>query len=143
MKRLEGTTVQKFKVEAGEYKIEIERGAPAPVAAPAAPGAPAAPAAPLPFDSEQTERPPRPTSGTRSSRRSSARSTAPRSRARRRSSRRATSSTRARRSAIVEAMKLMNEVKADRSGTIAQFAATDGDWVEFEQPLVYLEPAED
>ena len=43
---------------------------------------------------------------------------------------------------IVEAMKLMNEVKADRGGTIAHFAATDGDWVEFEQPLVYLEPAE-
>ena len=42
---------------------------------------------------------------------------------------------------IVEAMKLMNEVKADRGGTIAHFAATDGDWVEFEQPLVYLEPA--
>jgi acetyl-CoA carboxylase biotin carboxyl carrier protein len=44
---------------------------------------------------------------------------------------------------IVEAMKLMNEVKADRGGTIAAFAATDGDWVEFEQPLVYLEPAEE
>ncbi len=39
-------------------------------------------------------------------------------------------------------MKLMNEVKADRGGTVAHFAATDGDWVEFEQPLVYLEPAE-
>ena len=48
VKRLEGTTVQTFKVEAGEYKIEIERGAPAPVAAPAAPRAPAAPAAPMP-----------------------------------------------------------------------------------------------
>ena len=92
VKRLEGTTVQKFKVEAGEYKIEIERGAPAPVAAPAAPGAPAAPAAPMPAAADDGA-PPRPTSGTRSSRRSSARSTAPRSRARRRSSRRATSST--------------------------------------------------
>jgi acetyl-CoA carboxylase biotin carboxyl carrier protein len=142
VKRLEGTTVQKFKVEAGEYKIEIERGAPAMVAAaPAAPAAAPAPAAP--FDSEldgasaapdlghpilaplvgtfyrapQPGAPPFVEEGDVVDEGQTV--------------------------GIVEAMKLMNEVKADRGGKITQFAATDGDWVEFEQPLVYLEPAEE
>ncbi|MBA2360047.1 MAG: acetyl-CoA carboxylase biotin carboxyl carrier protein subunit, partial [Actinobacteria bacterium] len=44
---------------------------------------------------------------------------------------------------IVEAMKLMNEVKADRSGKVAEFAAAEGEWVEFEQVLVYLDPADE
>jgi acetyl-CoA carboxylase biotin carboxyl carrier protein len=137
VKRLEGTTVQKFKVEAGEYKIEIERGAPAMVAA--APAAPAAAAAPLPgaddggapapdlghailaplvgtfYRSPQPGAPPFFEEGDAVDEGQTV--------------------------GIVEAMKLMNEVKADRSGTIVQFVATDGDWVEFEQPLVYLEPA--
>ena len=38
VKRLEGSSVQRFAVAAGDYKIEIERGAPAPVVV-AAPGA--------------------------------------------------------------------------------------------------------
>ena len=45
--------------------------------------------------------------------------------------------------AILEAMKLMNQVKADRAGKIAEIIAKDGDWVEFEQVLMYLEPAGD
>jgi acetyl-CoA carboxylase biotin carboxyl carrier protein len=44
--------------------------------------------------------------------------------------------------AIVEAMKLMNQVKADRPGRVAEITATDGDWVEFEQVLMRLEPLE-
>jgi len=44
--------------------------------------------------------------------------------------------------AIVEAMKLMNQVKADQAGKVAQIMCTDGDWVEFEQPIMYLEPVE-
>jgi acetyl-CoA carboxylase biotin carboxyl carrier protein len=141
VKRLEGTTVQKFKVEAGEYKIEIERGAPALVAAPpAAPAAPGAPAAPMPpaaddgaavldtrhaivaplvgtfYRAQQPGAPPFVEEGDVVDEGQTV--------------------------GIVEAMKLMNEVKADRSGTVAEFVATDGDWVEFEQPLVYLEPAE-
>src|SRR3979411_1576057 len=43
IRRLEGSTVQRFAVAAGEYKIEIERGAPAPVGPP-----PAAAEAPAP-----------------------------------------------------------------------------------------------
>lgn len=45
--------------------------------------------------------------------------------------------------AIVEAMKLMNPVSADRSGRVVEILATDGEWVEFEQVLMYLEPIGD
>ncbi len=43
---------------------------------------------------------------------------------------------------IVEAMKLMNQVTADEGGRVAEIVATDGDWVEFEQVLMYLEDVE-
>ncbi len=42
--------------------------------------------------------------------------------------------------AIVEAMKLMNQVVADQGGRVAEILVKDGDWVEFEQVLMYLEP---
>ena len=45
VKRLEGSTVRGFSVQAGETKIEIERGPPAGVAVGAAPRPPAGPAA--------------------------------------------------------------------------------------------------
>ena len=35
--------------------------------------------------------------------------------------------------AIVEAMKLMNQVSADQAGQVAEILVADGDWVEFEQ----------
>ena len=43
---------------------------------------------------------------------------------------------------IVEAMKLMNQVNADIGGRVAEIVAGDGEWVEFEQVLMYLEPAD-
>jgi acetyl-CoA carboxylase biotin carboxyl carrier protein len=43
---------------------------------------------------------------------------------------------------IVEAMKMMNEVTATESGKVAELAVKDGEAVEFEQVLMYLEPAE-
>ena len=43
---------------------------------------------------------------------------------------------------IVEAMKMMNEVVAAESGKVAEIAAENGEWVEFEQVLMYLEPTE-
>jgi biotin carboxyl carrier protein len=43
---------------------------------------------------------------------------------------------------IVEAMKMMNEVAAGESGKVAEIAVENGEWVEFEQVLMYLEPAE-
>ncbi|MDO3705263.1 acetyl-CoA carboxylase biotin carboxyl carrier protein [Micromonospora sp. C28SCA-DRY-2] len=42
---------------------------------------------------------------------------------------------------IVEAMKLMNEVTADRAGRVVELLAEDGQPVEYDQPLVALEPA--
>ncbi|MEV4657284.1 biotin/lipoyl-containing protein [Micromonospora sp. NPDC049301] len=43
--------------------------------------------------------------------------------------------------AIVEAMKLMNEVAADRAGRVAAILVEDGQPVEYDQPLVELDPA--
>jgi acetyl-CoA carboxylase biotin carboxyl carrier protein len=42
--------------------------------------------------------------------------------------------------AIVEAMKIMNRVQADRAGRVAEIVAVDGNMVEFGQDLMYLEP---
>ncbi len=41
---------------------------------------------------------------------------------------------------IVEAMKLMNEVAAGEAGKVAEIVASNGEPVEFEQVLMYLEP---
>jgi acetyl-CoA carboxylase biotin carboxyl carrier protein len=43
---------------------------------------------------------------------------------------------------IVEAMKLMNQVHADRGGRVVEISAGDGEWVEFEQALMFLDPDE-
>jgi acetyl-CoA carboxylase biotin carboxyl carrier protein len=159
VRRLEGSTVQRFAVAAGEYKIEIERGAPVaaasapappdagpalpsgqPVATGAGPGLGVAPGARMAsgvFTLEPTgpERTPvlAPLVGTfyRSAKPGEkpfvdlgdtvdAGQTV----------------------CIVEAMKMMNEVVAAESGKVAEIAAENGEWVEFEQVLMYLEPAE-
>ena len=36
---------------------------------------------------------------------------------------------------IIEAMKMMNQIEADKSGTIGAILAEDGEPVEFDQPL--------
>ena len=36
---------------------------------------------------------------------------------------------------IVEAMKMMNQIEADKAGTIGAILATNGEPVEFDQPL--------
>ena len=40
---------------------------------------------------------------------------------------------------VIEAMKLMNEIKAEVRGKIAEILVNNGDPVEFGQPLFYLE----
>ena len=40
---------------------------------------------------------------------------------------------------IIEAMKIMNEIEADKSGTITQVLAENGQAVEFGQPLFVIE----
>jgi acetyl-CoA carboxylase biotin carboxyl carrier protein len=42
---------------------------------------------------------------------------------------------------IVEAMKLMNEIESDQTGTVAEILAQDAQPVEFGQQLFLLEPA--
>jgi len=44
---------------------------------------------------------------------------------------------------IVEAMKLMNQVQADVKGTVSEILVEDGQWVEFEQVLIYLDVESD
>lgn len=39
---------------------------------------------------------------------------------------------------IIEAMKIMNEVTADKSGTVCEILVDNGDVVEFDQPLFKL-----
>ena len=40
---------------------------------------------------------------------------------------------------VVEAMKLFNEVRADREGELKEFLVQDGEFVEFHQPLMRIE----
>jgi acetyl-CoA carboxylase biotin carboxyl carrier protein len=157
IKRLEGSTVQRFAVAAGDYKIEIERGSP-----PAAQGALAASPAPLPTgpvatgagpgmsiapgarmasgvftigDLEADNRVPvlAPLVGTfYSAAQPGAKpfvevgsSVEP-----------------GQAVCIVEAMKMMNEVAAGEGGKVAEIVVENGEWVEFEQVLMYLEPGD-
>ena len=39
---------------------------------------------------------------------------------------------------IIEAMKMMNQIEADRSGTVEAILVEDGEPVEFDQPLVTI-----
>ena len=135
IKRLEGSTVQRFSVEAGGTRIEIERGTP-PASSRPRHSAPA-PAAARPSDDEGGREADgghpimAPLVGTfyRAAQPGAdpfvevgdvveAGQTV----------------------AIVEAMKLMNQVTAEQAGKVAEIVAKDGDWVEFEQVLMYLEP---
>ena len=139
IKHLESTTVQRLAVEAGEYKIEIERGGMTAgefvVAAPALGGGAGAPAtaaaevvpdnrtaimSPLVgtfYRSPQPGAPPYIEVGNTVDKGQTV--------------------------AIVEAMKILNQVEADRPGRVVEVLAKDGDWVEFQQVLMYLEPVEE
>lgn len=39
---------------------------------------------------------------------------------------------------IVEAMKMMNQIEADKSGTIAEILVENGQPVEFDQPMIII-----
>jgi acetyl-CoA carboxylase biotin carboxyl carrier protein len=157
IKRLEGSTVQRFAVAAGDYKIEIERGSPAaapappggagapppppsgPVATGAGPGLSIAPGARMASgvfsigDLEADNRVPvlAPLVGTFYS------SAQPGAKA---FVEVGTNVEPGETVCIVEAMKMMNEVAAGEGGTVAEILVENGDWVEFEQVLMYLEP---
>jgi acetyl-CoA carboxylase biotin carboxyl carrier protein len=138
IKRLEGSTVQRFSVEAGEYKIEIERGAAVRVVEGSSGGGPSTlevtgdgGAAAVPDDRHPILAPlvgtfyrsPQPGAKPFVEEGDTVDAGQP--------------------VAIVEAMKLMNQVAADRAGKVAAIVVQDGEWVEFEQVLIYLEPADE
>ena len=148
VRKLEGTSVQRFSVAAGNCKIEIERGSPAPAVS--ADGAPAPSLPPA-----GTGRESRVFSGSFAAIDPSA------------ADNRIpvlaplvgtfySASTPGSKPfvevgdvvetgqtvCIVEAMKLMNEVAAAEGGKVAEVCVKDGDPVEFDQVLIYLEPAE-
>jgi len=155
--RLEGSTVQRFAVAAGDYKIEIERGAPAPMgplptgAEPGLPGgqptatgagpglgvSPGARVASGVFTLEpmQDNRIPvlAPLVGTFYS------AAKPGEKA---FVEIGDTVDAGQPVCIVEAMKMMNEVVASEAGKVAEIAVANGEWVEFEQVLMYLEPPE-
>jgi acetyl-CoA carboxylase biotin carboxyl carrier protein len=158
IKRLEGSTVQRFAVAAGDYKIEIERGAP-PMATPSIPIPPPAPAGPVATGAgpgmgiapgarmasgvftigdleAQDRRIPvlAPLVGTfYGAAQPGAKPFAEVG----------TTVEAGETVCIVEAMKMMNEVAAGEGGKVAEIMVQNGDWVEFEQVLMYLEPADD
>ncbi|MEA2589558.1 MAG: acetyl-CoA carboxylase biotin carboxyl carrier protein [Actinomycetota bacterium] len=45
--------------------------------------------------------------------------------------------------AIIEAMKIMNSITCTMPGRVAEIVVQDGDMVEFEQVLMYIEPPDD
>jgi acetyl-CoA carboxylase biotin carboxyl carrier protein len=136
VKRLEGSTVRRFSVQAGETKIEIERTAAGVAVAPAA--APAAASAAAPAAADEAEADGRhpvtaPLVGT------FYRAPQPGAKP---FVEEGDVVDEGQTVAIVEAMKLMNQVETDQGGRVAQILCSDGDWVEFEQPIMYLEPVE-
>lgn len=158
IKRLEGSSVQRFAVAAGDYKIEIERGGPAIAPQPLAPAAPALPGGPIATgagpgpsiapgarmasgvftlgDLEQDKRVPvlAPLVGTfYGAAQPGAKPFVE-----------VGSNVEVGQTVcIVEAMKMMNEVAAGEGGKVAEILVENGEWVEFEQVLMYLEPADD
>jgi acetyl-CoA carboxylase biotin carboxyl carrier protein len=142
VRRLEGTSVQRFAVKAGEYEIEIERSEAQLAAAPAAPSEPdqrrfsgSFAAITLPEEGTDNRIPVlAPLVGTfYTAAQPGAKAFAE-----------VGDVVEAGQTVcIVEAMKLMNEVAAAEGGKVAEICVENGDPVEFDQVLMYLEPAED
>jgi acetyl-CoA carboxylase biotin carboxyl carrier protein len=135
LKRLEGSTVRRMSVQAGQYKVEIELGgfaeAPAAYGAPMASGGDSARAAAAGLDSRLSVVSPLVGTFYRSPQPGAkvfvevGDVVEP-----------------GQTVAIVEAMKIMNQVASEHRGRVVEVPVNDGDWVEFQQPLMYLEPLE-
>ncbi|WP_438466316.1 acetyl-CoA carboxylase biotin carboxyl carrier protein [Marinomonas sp. PE14-40] len=136
---LEESNVYEIEIKEGEEAVRISRGgaapvayaAPAPVAAPAAAPAPAAPAAIAPAAAPEVSghAVKSPMVGTHY------RSPAPGSKVFVEVGQKVNAGDTI---CIVEAMKMMNQIEADKSGTIGAILVEDGEAVEFDQPLVTI-----
>ncbi|EAQ65430.1 acetyl-CoA carboxylase, biotin carboxyl carrier protein [Marinomonas sp. MED121] len=136
---LEESNVYEIEIKEGEEAVRISRGgaapvayaAPAPVAAPAAAPAPAAAAAIAPAAEPEIagHAVKSPMVGTHY------RSPAPGSKAFVEVGQKVNAGDTI---CIVEAMKMMNQIEADKSGTIGAILVEDGEAVEFDQPLVTI-----
>jgi acetyl-CoA carboxylase biotin carboxyl carrier protein len=130
IKRLEGSSVQRFAVEAGDTRIEIERGIPSGVVGVAA-TAPAGSEDGADAAAVETRHPiVAPLVGTVY--RSGQPGADPFVKV-------GDVVEPGQTVVIVEAMKLMNQVQSDVKGTVAEILVEDGQWVEFEQVLIYLD----
>ena len=136
---MEESNVYEIEIKEGEEAVRISRGgaapvayaAPAPVAAPAAAPAPAAPAAIAPAAAPEVSghAVKSPMVGTHY------RSPAPGSKVFVEVGQKVNAGDTI---CIVEAMKMMNQIEADKSGTIGAILVEDGEAVEFDQPLVTI-----
>ena len=136
IKRLEGSSVQRFAVEAGDTRIEIERGIPSGIAVGPlqAAGAEASEDGAGAAEADNRHAIRAPLVGTVY--RAGQPGADPFVKV-------GDSVEAGQTVAIVEAMKLMNQVQSDIAGKVAEIVVEDGQWVEFEQPLMYLEPPEE
>jgi acetyl-CoA carboxylase biotin carboxyl carrier protein len=129
--RLEGTSVRRLTIQAGDTRIEIERAVEAGQAAAAPAAAPAQDAA----HAEQDGR--RPVTAPLVGRfyRAGQPGAAPFVEV-------GDVVDSGQTVCIVEAMKIMNEVAPGDAGRVAEILVENGEFVEFEQVLMYLEPVE-
>jgi acetyl-CoA carboxylase biotin carboxyl carrier protein len=131
VERLEGTTVQRLTIQAGDARIEIERAVG--VVAPAAAPVPAADATAEAAAQDGRDAVLAPLVGRFY--RASQPGAAPFVEV-------GDVVDQGQTVCIVEAMKMMNEVAPAAPGRIAEILVENGEFVEFEQVLMYLEPVE-
>ena len=132
IKRLEGSTVERFSVEAGDTKIEIERGMTSAIGiAPVAPAGAEEDAGAAEMDGAHPIKAPLVGTFYRAGQPGAPPFVEE-----------GAVVDEGQPVGIVEAMKLMNQVQSDISGKVTQILVEDGQWVEFEQVLMYIEPAD-
>ena len=139
---LEASSVDEIEIKEGEESVRISRntGAPMMAAAPAMMPAPAMPQAPAPAAAPAPAPEPAPASGAENALRSPMVGTFYRS-----PSPDAAPFVEVGQSVragdvlcIVEAMKMMNQIEADRAGTVTAIHVENGEAVEFDQPLISI-----
>ena len=139
---LEESGIAELEIKEGEESVRISRQTAAVVQtmAPFRPhGGTLQPAAAPAATAASRSKPLSPSADTRSNRRWSELFTARPHRPRARSSPRASRSTSAIRLCIIEAMKMMNQIEADKAGKVTSILIEDGSPVEFDQVLFIIE----